>query len=239
LWRLLRGQSHRGYCSICERPVYFEIEGPWLRDQYKCAGCQSIPRWRALMAVITELYPDWRELKLHESSPGGPLSHKLAQECAAYLPSHFFPDVPRGQVHKGFRCEDLMAQTFAAESFDLVVTSDVFEHLPDAAAAAREILRTLKPGGAHIFTVPWFRAKKTVVRAVMQDGQLRHLEKPDYHGNPIDENGALVFTEWGRELPFLLEDWGRGPVVIHSIRDRRLGIDGEFREVFVQQKSKS
>ena len=46
----------------------------------------------------------------------------------------------------------------------------------------------------------------------------------------------LVFTEWGVELPFLLQDWGKFPVTIHTIRDRSLGIDGEFREVFVQQK---
>jgi len=75
-WQVLRRKGDRGYCSICERQVYFEIEGAWLRDQYKCVDCQSIPRWRALMSVIAELYPKWRELKIHESSPGGPLSAK-------------------------------------------------------------------------------------------------------------------------------------------------------------------
>ena len=129
-----------------------------------------------------------------------------------------------------------MAQTFEDRSFDLVITSDVFEHLPNVAPAVREIMRTLKPGGAHIFTVPWFRSKKTLVRAVMKDGKVRHLEKPDYHGNRIDSSGSLVFTEWGMELPFLLQEWGKLPVTIHTIRDRSLGIDGKFREVFVQQK---
>ena len=235
-WQILRRKGNRGYCSICERRVYFAIEGPYLRNDYKCVDCQSIPRWRALMFVVAELYPKWRELKIHESSPGGPLSAKLARECPKYLPTHFFPDTPRGQIHSGFRCEDLMAQTFENESFDLVITSDVFEHLPDVALAVREIMRTLKPGGAHIFTVPWVRWSKTLVRALVKEGVLVHLEKPDYHGNPIDESGSLVFTEWGVELPFLLQDWGKFPVTIHTIRDRSLGIDGEFREVFVQQK---
>src|SRR5437667_12707765 len=75
-WKVLRKKSNRGYCPICERQVYFEIEGAWLRDQYKCVNCQSIPRWRALMSVIAELYPKWREVESHESSPGGPLSAK-------------------------------------------------------------------------------------------------------------------------------------------------------------------
>src|SRR3954454_21321046 len=151
-WQRLRRKGNRGYCSICEHQVYFAIEGAYLRNDYKCVDCQSIPRWRALMFVIAELYPKWRELKIHESSPGGPLSAKLARECAAYFPTQFFPDTPRGEIHRGFRCEDLMAQTFESESFDLVITSDVFEHLPDAGAAVREIMRTLKPRGAHIFT---------------------------------------------------------------------------------------
>jgi SAM-dependent methyltransferase len=125
----------------------------------------------------------------------------------------------------------VMAQTFENESFDLVITSNVFEHLPDVALAVREIIQTLKPGGAHIFTVPWFRSEKTLVRALVKDGLLQHLEKPDYHGNPIDSSGSLVFMEWGMELPFLLPDWGKFPVTIHTIRDRSLGIDGEFREV--------
>ena len=235
-WQVLRRKGNRGYCPICERQVFFEIEGPYLRNQYKCVNCQSIPRWRALMWVVAECFPKWRELRIHESSPGGPLSDKLVRECPKYLPSHFFPDTPRGQISRGFRCEDLTAQTFENESFDLVITSDVFEHLPDVSLAVREIMRTLKPGGAHIFTVPWFRSKKTLVRALVKDGVLQHLEKPDYHGNPIDESGSLVFTEWGVDLPFLLQDWGKFPVTIHTIRDRSLGIDGEFREVFVQQK---
>ena len=167
---------------------------------------------------------------------GGPLSRKLEKECARYLPTHFFPEATRGTIYKGFRCEDLTAQTLANESLDIVVTSDVLEHVPDAAAALREILRTLRPGGSHIFTVPWFHSKQTLVRAVIENGQLRHLEKPDYHGNPIDSSGALVFTEWGEEFPFKAAEWTGVPIVIHSLRDRRLGIDGEFREVFVQKK---
>jgi hypothetical protein len=235
-WKLLGGKCHRGYCAICECPVYFDIEGPWLRDQYKCAKCGSIPRLRALFTVVNQIYPEWRKLSIHESSPAGSLSAKMARECPAYLASHFFPDAPRGQEHNGFRCEDLLNLTFPDESFDLVITSDVLEHVPNVAVAIREIVRTLKPGGAHIFTVPWFRKNKTLVRAEIRDGTLHHLEKPDYHGNPVSDEGSLVFTEWGRELPFWLQEWGQVPVNIYAIRDRFLGIDGEFLEVFVQQK---
>jgi hypothetical protein len=42
------------------------------------------------MSVVAELYPKWRDLKIHESSPGGPLSGKLARECSAYPSFSFF-----------------------------------------------------------------------------------------------------------------------------------------------------
>ena len=59
---LVRGKCNRGYCPICEQQVYFETLGPWLRDQCYCSECRSIPRWRALMSVLAELYPSWRDL---------------------------------------------------------------------------------------------------------------------------------------------------------------------------------
>ena len=46
------------------------------------------------------------------------------------------------------------ALPFAPGSFDAVVASDVLEHIEDDRAAAAEIARVLRPGGALVFTVP-------------------------------------------------------------------------------------
>ncbi len=43
---------------------------------------------------------------------------------------------------------------FRDKSFDGASALDIFEHVPDDAAAAREIFRTLKPGGILLATVP-------------------------------------------------------------------------------------
>ena len=51
----------------------------------------------------------------------------------------------------GVCCENLEHMSFGDESFDLHLTQDVFEHLFDPAAAFREIARTLRPGGAHLY----------------------------------------------------------------------------------------
>jgi SAM-dependent methyltransferase len=232
----LTGASNPGFCSICGEETRFIERGPWLRDEYRCVRCGSIPRARALIHALDREFPNWRMLKVHESSPGGAASTKLQRECSGYLATHFFPDVPLGQVSAGFRCENLEDQTFPDESFDLVVTQDVLEHVMNPALAFSEIARTLRVGGAHVFTVPWYYWKSTLVRATLSAGQVQHLLPPDYHGNPIDARGSLVVREWGLDLlDFIRESSGLQTAVVR-VWDRRLGIDGEFREVFVSRK---
>lgn len=235
--RILRGDVTRGHCPICERKTYFVKTGSWLRDQLLCHRCRSIPRFRATIVVLNDVAPRWRGLRIHESSPGGPSSDKIAHECRNYVPTQFWPDVPLGEGGpNGTRCENLEKQTFRDESFDLVISQDVFEHVLDPSAAFREIARTLVPGGMHIFTVPWYWPKHTVVRAVPEAGTGRNLLPPDYHINPIDERGSLVVTEWGHELPaFILQNSGMTTVVLRVL-DPKQGIDGQFREVFVSIK---
>lgn len=229
-------EGNPGYCPICETEVYFEIGDGSLRDHYRCSGCNSIPRWRAMMMILNEQYPNWRELRIHESSPCGPLSRKLKAESRDYTGSHYFADQALGSIVRGFRNEDITHQTFSENAFDLVITSDVFEHVFDARKGFSEISRTLKPGGAHIFTVPWFHDRRTKVRACCLNGQIEHLHPPDYHGNPISKDGSLVVTEWGCELPFLISEWSGLPTAVFRYIDRGYGLDGKLLEVFVSRK---
>jgi hypothetical protein len=234
---LLTGCFNFGFCPICESRTVFIIRQDWLRDFYHCVRCSSIPRWRALIHVLQTHFPNWRELRMHESSPGGASSEKLKRECPNYLASHFFPEVTPGEMKHGFCSENLERQTFRDAEFDLVVTQDVFEHILDPGRAFSEIARTLKPGGAHVFTVPWYYWKKTLVRAISENGSIKHLEEPDYHGNPIDPNGSLVVREWGWDLcDFIYAHSGLTTTAIR-INDESRGIKAEFIEVFISRKS--
>lgn len=225
-----------GYCPICERRTLFFKEGAWLRDQFKCSRCDSIPRWRALIYVLEKFVPSWRDLAIHESSPGGPASSKLKAECKAYTPSYFYSDVAPGEYKNGYRCENLEQQTFASKSFDLVVSQDVFEHVLDPAAAFKEVARTLKPGGLHVFTIPWYYWKPTLVRAVREGDSVRHLVAPDYHGNPIDPNGSLVVTEWGYDFCDFVYRAAQMTTTAVRLQDHYRGIEAEFIEVFISRK---
>lgn len=233
-----KGKANRGYCSTCESKTWFVEEQPWLRDYYRCVICGSIPRFRLLLHVLNDYFKGWEQLNIHESSPGGVSSKTIQKKCKNYSSSHYFEDVPRGEYRGEHRSEDLSQLTFSDASFDLFITQDVFEHVIDPANAFREIARVLKPGGAHVFTMPWYPdLKENRVRARMENGQLVHVEEAVYHGNPISSKGSLVTMDWGIGFPdFVYQHSGMFTTIV-KVRDRSLGLDAEFLEVFISRKA--
>ena len=233
--------SWHGRCPICEKETVFEARYSWFRDHLICTSCPggSIPRERALMQTIRQLIPDWRERHIHESSPSSRgTSRVLARDCAGYLPTQYFPNVPPGEKKGGVRCEDLERQTFADESFDLVVTQDVMEHVFHPEKAHREIWRTLKPGGMHIHTTPIFKHRVTTERRawLSPDGTISHLGEPEFHGNPVDPEGSLVTFHYGYDIADLIAEWAPFDVEIRRFNQRSTGIVAEFSEVIICRK---
>ena len=229
-----------GYCYCCCSPVKFIAENDWWRDYYVCNNCKSIPRERALMFCIDKFYPNWNDLIIHESSPGGRgASKRLQMEGHYYIPSQFFTKGKPGNIYEGCRCENLESLTFASQSIDLHITQDVMEHVFDPVRAFKEISRTLKPGGAHIFTTPLinknlptqFRAKKGL------EGQVIHLvDKPESHCNPVDQDGSLVTVHWGYDITRFIFDATELFTDIILIDSLELGIRAEYIEVLITRK---
>ena len=232
----LMGKANSGYCPVCEKQTTFIVKDAWLRDHYLCAKCRSIPRVRHIMHVLQKQFPRFRELTIHESSPSGPSFDKLRNECLEYIPTYFWPDVAPGSLRNGYLCENLEALTFPDASFDLVITRDVMEHVMNPDKAFSEIARTLKPGGAHIFTVPWYAPKSTLIRAAETVEGIEYYAEKDYHGNPIDKGGVLVVTEWGMSLPEFIFKHSGLVTTVFVTQDQHIGLAGEFLEVFMSRK---
>jgi SAM-dependent methyltransferase len=229
--------EHYGYCPICEAPTKFVARYSWFRDHYLCERCGSIPRQRALTLVLEDLFPNWRDLEIHESSPSGPASDRFARECSRYLATYCYPGVDSGTMHNGFRCEDLESLTFPDEHFDVVITQDVFEHVLDYRRGFREVMRTIRSRGAHIFTTPKYKGlARTEDRAIRKNGEIVHCFEPEYHGNPIDSSGSLVTVHYGDDICEILWDETRCPTTTHLIREDKTGTIAEFMEVFVTRK---
>tara|TARA_R110000765_G_scaffold301973_1_gene396320 strand:- start:2038 stop:2646 length:609 start_codon:yes stop_codon:yes gene_type:complete len=200
-----------------------------------------VPRERALMSVLRQYYPKYKSLKIHESSPcNRGVSPKLARQCKRYSFSHFFPEIALGEKHPERKelCESLEALTFPSDFFDLIITQDVLEHIFDPQAAFREISRVLKPGGAHIFTVPLVNKTSPSVRRAEKDnvGNVTHLKKAQFHGNPIDDSGSLVTMDWGYDISSFIHEASGLATHMITIDDIDRGIQAEYIEVLVSFK---
>ncbi len=229
----------KGYCPCCTKRVNFVSRNSWLRDFFRCENCYSIPRERALMDVIEREYPNWRTLRIHESSPGNRgASIKLKRECKHYLSSQYYPLEPFGATIADDLNQDLENQTFSNETFDLVITQDVMEHIYNPGKAFSEIARTLKPGGAHIFTVPLInKHKPTEVWAILEEGKTVFLKVPEYHYNPVDPLGSPVTMHWGFDIIHFIKEKSGLDTKIEHIDDLSQGIRAEYIEVLVTKKN--
>lgn len=231
--------KQKGFCPCCEQDVHFIARNPWLRDHFKCSNCQSIPRERALMFTIINEYPNWKNLKIHESSPGKRgHSVTLKEHATYYQASQYYPNQPLGTSINGFQNEDLEHQTFKDETFDLVITSDVMEHVYEPAKAFAEIHRTLKPGGAHIFSVPLINKHKPTQRWATKgdNGEPIFLFEPEWHGNPVDKKGSPVTMHWGFDIVDFIKKYTGADVKIVYLDDLHHGIRAEYIEIIVAKK---
>ncbi len=192
------------------------------------------------MYCIEKFFPGWRDLRIHESSAivtRG--ASKRLSAAAGYVSSQFYPDRPPGSIVDGTLCEDLEKMTFGDGTIDLHVSQDVFEHLLDPAAAFREIARTLRPGGAHVFTTPLVnraRASEFCARRDAAGEIVQMIEPPEFHRNPIMDEGSLVTVRWGYDLPnFVFQACGlfTDVVILDMIE---FGIRAEYIEVFITRK---
>ncbi len=127
--------------------------------------------------------------------------HNALKDCEHYTCSEFFEGIESGDYYEGILCVDLCNIPFDNNTFDIVVSEDVFEHLSDYQKAFNEIRRVLKPGGCHIFTVPLHEGRPTESRANKKDV---------YHENPNPfggDKGSLVITDWGEDIGTILEEY--------------------------------
>jgi SAM-dependent methyltransferase len=140
----------------------------------------------------------------------------------------------------GFRNENLENQTLKNETFDLVISLDVMEHVFCPDKVYSEIYRTLKKGGYYLHTFPIRKYLVEARRALAElnsDGSVNHLTStPEYHGNPIDEKGALVTHDYGYDISKQIAQWAPFDVRIIRFWDQTHGIIGEYTEVIVCRK---
>jgi SAM-dependent methyltransferase len=167
-----------------------------LREELMCE-CGMNSRMRMIVSALEESPPTGRFLMLERVTP---LFAKIRDRYPFVEGCEYFgEDVEPGSIQRirdvEVRHENLLRLSYADRSFDFIFHGDVLEHVPDIRLALSECYRVLNRNGVMVFTCPMYNFENHIVRAFVKDGELVHILPPAYHGNPVDENGALVFTE--------------------------------------------
>jgi hypothetical protein len=161
------------------------------RETLACDRCGSSLRVRRLADVLLLHYADWARslaelvgeprfsaLEIAEINSIGRAHCVLARHPR--LRYSEYQVKPR--LRRSPRSEDICALSYDDASFDIVVTSETLEHVPDYELALAETRRVLRGGGRHVFTVPLLPGTATTRRAKRVDGDLVHLAPPEHHG---------------------------------------------------------
>ncbi len=213
-----------GHCTVCGNSTSFNQVGDNLRETFECIICHSVSRNRHLAKVLCDIFgidqpyslkkvvSAFSHLRIYEAQANGAI-HDALKYCSGYVRSEFFSDVPPGTVSgSGVRCEDMERLSFEDDAFDIVVTQDVFEHVRNPALAWKEVHRVLKPGGYHIFTIPYSKDIKTV-RRVELDGENDIFILPKiFHGDSVRD--GFVYTDFGYDLIDYLDTIGFSTKVV-------------------------
>ncbi len=236
------GQKYfSGQCNICCKPTsFFYREEKLWRESLNCEHCRTTSRYRSIsrgiLRAVSELtgvesqslaalpHANKKKLRVYDTQPSF-----YSEPCAYPLPdllkatgwidvvlSLYKPELPIGEVlADGVINQNLECLTFSDESLDIVVTSDVMEHVRLDDRAHREIYRVLKPGGIYIFTVPHNRAwEDTLIRVKVTDPDDQskdiHLLEPEYHGdtNSDEGSGVLAYRTYGKDIETFLHKLG-------------------------------
>jgi len=207
-----------GFCRLCNRGVDFLVdrqysterhEGtpiPNWRERLVCPCCKLNNRHRAMGWFISEAIRTTVRNKpviymMEQLSP-------LYQDCVArygqceWVGSEYLgPEVAPGTMKNGIRHEDATQLSLDSGSVNIIVSNDVLEHIPMPLRALRQMHRVLHNDGILLMTIPFCATHdKNVQRARIENGQVVHVLPPVYHGNPINPQGSLVFTDFGWEV---------------------------------------
>ena len=238
-------------CPVCGSFGFakgFDAKPMNLRETGRCSNCDATNRQRQEAYVVRQAFatitgskkPSLNEVAalngfvIYNTEAEGPVHRRLAA-MEGYLCSEYFgDDYKSGDVVDGVMHQDLMALSFPDRSIDMVMSSDVFEHVPDPYRAHEEVWRVLRPGGRHVFTVPFHQHLLLDDKRAYLDenGQVVHLEEPIYHGDPVrPTEGALVYTIFSLEMLIKLGRLGFD-TNLYRLHSPRHGILGHNAIVF-------
>jgi hypothetical protein len=169
------------------------------RESLFCEVCGSSFRARTFSKAILSLYTSNACKDLKSSIENGYLSDKdilsvneiggaaFLQKLLTKLPSIittiYEPSIPFGAKVGEYENQDINNLLYPDDTFDVVMHSEVLEHVPNYAAALDECMRVLKPGGKLIFTVPLqLQLLSNIQKFRVENGNVTYKKPKVWHG---------------------------------------------------------
>lgn len=235
-----RRRQWPGLCTHCRARREFIVsagvmlgENVNLREGLVCPGCGLGNRARLLFKAVEEFAGSpakLRRLRVYVAERVTPFYQRLADRIedivgTEYLGADCRPGESRRLRLRAVRHEDLCRLSFPDEAFDIVINSDVLEHVADDRSAFAELRRVSRQGGGLFFSVPFLheRDEDEVRASVRADGEIVHHLPAVYHGNPVDPNGALAYRAYGWSLLDRLREAGFDSAEAGVLTDPELG----------------
>ncbi len=223
-----------GSCTVCGRRSVFLLNdtAETVRNHAVCLWCRSTARNRHVARCVLDAFAerglrglsDWRnhpDLVVLNTSNHSAIARRLGNAGNVYN-TEYFDGYRSGEVVNGVRCENLEEMSFESECLDLIITEDVIEHVENTNQCLREIYRVLKPGGYHIFSVPFSFDRRTIHRFGRKNGKYVPIVLPvEYHQDGI--RGKIpAYYNFGYDLLDRLEELGfEAAIRVSSYREYR------------------
>lgn len=218
------GFSVDGYCLPCARHVAFVVDDrfggsrsagrvfPNWRERLECPNCRMNSRQRLIAALVSQALEGYGAKRVYFMEQVTPIFNWSLKHLSKHelIGSEYLGhDYEGGTSVNGIRHEDVENLSFDDSTIDLIVSNDVLEHVPHPEEAFRECARVLRPGGTMLMTIPFYHDGDTsAARAKIEGGELVHLQEPQFHGNPVSSDGALVFSDFGWDILDLIKSTG-------------------------------
>jgi len=239
-----------GFCFVCQKPTEFlsswesayEIGGRlqmnW-REHLRCPGCHLNNRMRASIHLLMETIAPTKKSRIYATEQTSPLYRYLRKHFPFLVGSEYLQGATLRKSKFGeLRDEDLTKLSFPSEGFDVILSFDVFEHIPDYLAAFAECARTLQPTGKMLFSVPFdANAATNLIRArLREDGTIEHVHPAEYHCDPRKPEGCLCFQRFGWQMLEQMKEAGFLRTCALSYYSREYGYLGGEQMQFLAEK---
>ncbi|MEA1676918.1 methyltransferase domain-containing protein [Nitrospirillum sp. BR 11163] len=237
----------RHFCLCCGQTVEmltdyqyaFEVDGrkiPNWRERVVCPHCGMNNRQRLTAQLVhqhVEQYGCSTLYFMEQVTPIFAWTRSRYPDLTVHGSEYLGFEYVGGTMVNGIRHEDVMDLSFPSDSIDLIVSNDVFEHVPNYRRALAECARVLRPNGHLLATIPFSTHEdQSQVRAEIRDNALNLLLPAQYHGNPLSADGCLVFHDFGWDMLNHFTEAGFASVKCEVYTDAQYGHLGRGQIVF-------